>query len=762
MTDFTWDISFQLTGTFLNTSLQQTPNVTATVTGTIVTDSDSGILQQGDFISWSFTYSAPSVGFAGSASGDSSVLAFVGNVFSASGDTLSYVFDSVNSASAPHAFFTDGTSQVAFGIDLAFHNFVQGDIQLQDASFNKLDATVTQPFQIGTEVVATLADVSVVGTSQIDLDLSAIFNVAGNVTISDNDQLVSIDLSHLLSVGGNFTLTNNGALLTIELPSLTSVEGNVTITNETSATTIAAGSLTDVSGDATIADNASATSIDVGSLTTVSGSVSITDNSSATTIDAGSLTTVSGSVTIADNTSATTIDVGSLTTVSGSVSITDNSGATTIDAGSLITVGGSVSITDETAATTIDAGSLTTVSGSVSLTDNTSAITIDLSALLQAGAIVISDNGVVTLDLSALVQAGGDVSITDNTHLLAVDLPDLTSVDGSVAITGDTSATGINLGSLTAVTGDVTINSGADATLDASALGPGGGTVELIGDNLTTTITLGSLDHLGGTLTISSADGVTLTSHAGLTELDISGTSHDDTLIGSLTAKNVIDAGAGNDLMTGGANDDSFVFDFSVSQHTEFHHDFVSLADVTSVTLGGTTYVKPALTGSIAAWSHWNAELTSWANSQPDNTGGDQFASFTNQNPGGKQGANTVGTIQLIDGYFHDHNTTVTNVAGEGFDTVTNFANQAFTVTNSGGGNDVLLFDGLSNDPTAANYWGNVLSTTAANGNTTIHVHDVADGGADVSSITLLGMTTDVASLVQKGAIQFDPGFHLT
>jgi len=48
------------------------------------------------------------------------------------------------------------------------------------------------------------------------------------------------------------------------------------------------------------------------------------------------------------------------------------------------------------------------------------------------------------------------------------------------------------------------------------------------------------------------------------------------------------------------------------------------------------------------------------------------------------------------------------------------------------------------------------------NGNTTIHVHDVADGGADVSSITLLGVTMDVASLVQKGAIQFDSGFHLT
>src|SRR6185312_4630115 len=93
MTDFSWDISFELTGTYLNTSLQQTFNVPATVTGTIVTDTDSGILQQSDFISWTFSYSAPSVGFSGTASGGPSVIAFGGNILDASGDTLSYVFD---------------------------------------------------------------------------------------------------------------------------------------------------------------------------------------------------------------------------------------------------------------------------------------------------------------------------------------------------------------------------------------------------------------------------------------------------------------------------------------------------------------------------------------------------------------------------------------------------------------------------------------------------------------------------------------------
>src|SRR5581483_11278944 len=150
--------------------------------------------------------------------------------------------------------------------------------------------------------------------------------------------------------------------------------------------------------------------------------------------------------------------------------------------------------------------------------------------------------------------------------------------------------------SLDATGGDVTITSAADATLDASALGPGGGTVKLIGDNLATTIELGSLAHMGGVLTLSSADGVTLTSHAGLAELDITGTAHNDTLIGSATASNVIDGHGGNDLLTGGAANDTFVFDFSVSQHTQSHHDFVSLAGITSVAIGDSIYYKPAAT----------------------------------------------------------------------------------------------------------------------------------------------------------------------
>ena len=714
MTDFTWNISFQLTGTYLNnTTLVETSNVPVTVTGTLVTDSDSGFLQEGDFTSFSFTWSAPSVGFIGSAAGAAPGTA--GNILYASGDTLSYVLDPINVAFAPHAFFVEGFSDVDFGADLNFSNFVQGDIRLANANNDRLDATVMQPFQIGTEVVATLTDVSIIGTSETTVDLSTIFNVGGDVTISDNDQLVSIDLSNLQSVGGNFTLTNNGALLTLTLPDIS------------------------VGGTFNLGSNATGGDLSLGGASTTTGTIDVSDNATGGSLSLGDASTTTGTINVDANSTGGDLSLGSVTTDTGSINVNNNA------------IGGGL----------LDLNGLTTTAGSVDVTGNT-VITIDLSALLQAGAIVISDNGIITLDMSALVQAGGDVSITDNTHLLSVDLPDLTSVDGNLNITGDSSLTSVDISSLATVHGDLTINSAADATLDASALGPAGGTVKLIGDNLTTTIALGNLAHMDGTLTVSSADGVTLTANAGFADLTLTGTDADNTLIGSATVSNTIDGKLGNDLMTGSSGDDAFVFDFSVSQEAVPHHDFISLANVTEVTIGDQTYERPADKASITAWNNWNAELTSWANGQANNTGGDDFTSFTNANPGGKHSANTVGTIQLIDGYFHDYNTTVTDLAGDGFDTITNFAHQAFAVTNGGGGNDTLLFNGLSADQTAPNYWGNWLSSTALNGNTTIEFHDVANHGADISSITLLGVTTDVATLVQHGAIQFDTGFHLT
>src|SRR6185312_836153 len=96
----------------------------------------------------------------------------------------------------------------------------------------------------------------------------------------------------------------------------------------------------------------------------------------------------------------------------------------------------------------------------------------------------------LTVDLPSLTSVDGSLDVSGDTSAKTIDLGSLSTVNGSVDVTGDTAATSLDLGSLDTTTGDVTVNSGADATLDASALGPGGGAVKLIGDNLTTTLTL--------------------------------------------------------------------------------------------------------------------------------------------------------------------------------------------------------------------------------------------------------------------------------
>jgi hypothetical protein len=268
----------------------------------------------------------------------------------------------------------------------------------------------------------------------------------------------------------------------------------------------------------------------------------------------------------------------------------------------------------------------------------------------------------------------------------------------------------------------------------------------------------------------TSADGLVFGAVAGQHALVLTGTPGDDILVGSRMGNNIIQGKAGNDVLTGGLGNDAFVFNFDVEQQTEIkyvpvtqhHHDFVSLANVTSVVVDDTIYYRPALSAAITAWKTWDDALTAYADSRRDNTGGDHFAPFTNTNPGRGRGG-TVGTIQLIDGYYHDYDTTtlqkqtvtVTTVAGDGFDSITNFANPSLTVANGGAGADTMLFKGLSAGAGAINYWGNWLDSTSSGGNTTIHVHDVANHGADVAAITLAGVATDVGTLVHDGAIAF-------
>lgn len=262
-----------------------------------------------------------------------------------------------------------------------------------------------------------------------------------------------------------------------------------------------------------------------------------------------------------------------------------------------------------------------------------------------------------------------------------------------------------------------------------------------------------------------------------------------------------------NDSYTGGNGNDTFVFNFSVTQTTTAGYDVTntvndydwvnhsinySLADLgigDSVTVGGVTYTKPAVTASITAWNNWNTALNAYVQTlESDNpdyaniTWDVDSQAFTNSNPAkaGKGAVNTVGTIQLTDGLTenyqsydlvgshdvtsHVDGTTVTTLTGGGNDVIVDYTHNMINGTFTGGnppsgspGNDVVDFHGLSNDSGVLNYWGNWLSgTTNADGNLEIHFHDVLNNGADVSTITMLGVHITLDALIaQNGAVSF-------
>ena len=474
----------------------------------------------------------------------------VGGAVSIGGNTAAGSVDLDNLTAAGSVDISDNTSATTIG--LGSLSTIGGSV---DLSGN------TSVITIDLNALVQAGGIVISNNGVVTLNLSALVHVGGVVEVTNNHSLLTIDLPGLTEVGGNFTIASNTSATVVNAAALVTVSGNLDITGNTSATVIDASSLTTVNGNLDISGNTSATAIDASSLTTVDGNLDISGNTSATAIDASSLTTVNGNLDISGNTSATAIDASSLTTVDGNLDISGNTSATVIDASSLTTVDGNLDISGNTSATVIDASSLTTVNGNLDISGNTSATAIDASSLTTVdGNLDISGNTSATaIDASSLTTVNGNLDITGNTTATVIDASSLTTVDGNLDIGGNDSASTVNAASLVTVSGNVSIDLAPDAAVDASALGPGGGSVRVIGDDgHETMVILGSLAQMQGTLTITTADGVTLTSSAGLATITLTGTAGDNILIGSETAKNVINAGGGDDTATGGALDDVF------------------------------------------------------------------------------------------------------------------------------------------------------------------------------------------------------------
>jgi hypothetical protein len=617
-------------------------------------------------------------------------------------------------------------------------------------------------------------DVTVIGSPDIAIDLSAIFSAGGNVTVKDNGNAVTIDLSNLLSVGGDFVLSDNGAVLTITLPHLTQVGGSVDVDGNTAATSINIDQLTTAGGGIDVSNDEALTSVDIGSLTTVGRVIDVSNDEDLTTISLDSLGTVGGGIDVDDDGAVTTISLDSLGTIGGGLDFSNDEALTSVSLDSLGTIGGGLDVSNDAALTTISLDSLGTVGGSVNISGNTSVIKIDLGALIQAGAIIIDNNGVITLNLSALTHVGGDVELANNSHLLTIDMPDLTTVDGSVNVSGNTAATAVDLGSLqtsgdsvnvdgnTAATtidlgslqtsgGSVSANGDTSATtVDFGSLTQAGGSVSAIGDGSSSTIDFGELQTAGGDVTVSDDGSVRAVDFGSLTQAGGSVSADGDTSAATVDFGNLQSAGG-----SVSANGDTAATTIDFGSLTQAGGSVSAIGDGSSNTIdfGELDSVRGDVT--VAAGS----DATAVDASALGSGGGTILLTGGSHGPtsivlGGL--AHMLGTLHVTgangvtvsaDAGLADITTTGT----DGNDTATGSATAANNM-DGGGGNDNLT-GGAANDTISGGDGNDTL--TGGDGNDTVSGgtgddtivgghgagDDVYDGGTGVDTVTFTSAT---------------------
>ncbi len=271
-------------------------------------------------------------------------------------------------------------------------------------------------------------------------------------------------------------------------------------------------------------------------------------------------------------------------------------------------------------------------------------------------------------------------------------------------------------------------------------------------DNVTidgTTYTLTDTAGTGNDILPGTSSGETLLGLAG--DDILLGKSGDDVLNGGTgddiliadAGNDTLIGGDGNDTLDGGANIDTFVFNFEV---TAIHS-----SSVEQMTVWFRDGNSPANIADYSAWNNYDKQLDVWRAEMFALYGADANAADTYsldiKVSGGTAKKPTTATYHF-DGdasyTFDQVNVTSTyTVEGEGHDTILDWNS-----VNGIGNNDVLDLRGLSNDSTADNYWGNVLTTdTLIDGQTVISF----DGG----SITLIGVDTTIQTLIDAGQVTF-------
>ncbi len=173
----------------------------------------------------------------------------------------------------------------------------------------------------------------------------------GDYVIENENDMVEINLCD--SIAGNLEISGAGWLIDFELPCLESVAGHITVSfNDALISLDGISNLATVGGHMMVVGNDSLPSFDgLSSLVSVGDSLSVTSNGTLTSLDGlSNLTSVGDTLMITLNDSLTGLDgLSSLTTIGGALSIQNNLCLSQAEAETFaasISVGGNVSVTN--------------------------------------------------------------------------------------------------------------------------------------------------------------------------------------------------------------------------------------------------------------------------------------------------------------------------------------------------------------------------------------------------------------------------------
>jgi Putative Ig domain/Bacterial cadherin-like domain/RTX calcium-binding nonapeptide repeat (4 copies) len=409
-------------------------------------------------------------------------------------------------------------------------------------------------------------DVSVIGSPDIAIDLSALVNVGGSLTVTNNGAAVSIDLSNLVSIGGNFKLSDNGALLTIVVPALSSVGGNVDVAGNLSVGSVSFTSLSSVGGNVDVSDlsvgsvslpslsnvggnvdvsNSSVGSVSFTSLSNVGGNVDVTGNSSVGSVSFTSLSNVGGNVDVTGNSSVGSVSFTSLSDVGGNVNVSDLS-VGSVSFTSLSNVGGNVDVSNSSVGS-VSFTSLSNVGGNVDVTGNSSVGSVSFTSLSNvSGNVDVSNSSVGSVSFTSLSNVGGNVDVTGNSSVGSISLPALASAN-DVSVSGNAAVITIDLGALIQA-GAIIIADNGVITLNLSKLVKAGGDVAITNNDSLLTIDMPNLTDVTGDVNVSNNDSATsVTMHALSAaggNVDING----NTAAGTVDLSNLTSAGGNVDI----------------------------------------------------------------------------------------------------------------------------------------------------------------------------------------------------------------------